>query len=152
MMTTKFITPNWPAPANVNAYTTLRDAYSEKEQLQTLLSLPSEPIWLKQVHGARVVSATHENKYQEADATFTTLPNQVCVVFTADCLPIFVCDKKGSAVSVIHAGWKGLLSGVIEASLALFQNKMDLLIWFGPAIGANQFEVGKDVYDLFTEK
>jgi len=113
--------------------------------------LPSKPYWLNQTHSSDVVElpATRLN----ADASFTKNKHIVCVVQTADCLPILITNIKGSIVAAIHAGWRGLLNGVIENTL----HKMNLpaheiLVWFGPAISQNHFEVGSEVKDSFCEK
>lgn len=162
----EYLQPEWPAPSHIKAYTTLRDGWGgrklqqnsadpevESRRLQALLHLPEEPIWLKQTHSAIAIPAEIENKEQIADASFTHAPNRVCVVLTADCLPLLICNKKGTHIAAIHAGWRGLASGVIENTLTkLNQPKDDLLVWLGPAIGPTKFEVGEDVYSAFTNK
>jgi YfiH family protein len=90
---------------------------------------------------------------QNADASFTTKSNVVCVTMTADCLPVLLCDKAGTVVAAVHAGWRGLCDGAIEAAI----NKMparpsDILAWLGPAIGPSTFEVGDDVRPQFIQK
>jgi|FrelakmetLWP11LW_1041352.scaffolds.fasta_scaffold00040_22 YfiH family protein len=87
-----------------------------------------------------------------ADAAFTTAPNLVCVTMTADCVPILVCDYAGTIVAAIHAGWKGIAAGVIEATIkAMNIDGAKLLAWLGPAIGANSFEAGEDMREIFTK-
>jgi YfiH family protein len=158
-----FLTPNWPAPANIKAYTTTRLGWGEPgcrawmpeaaDKLVTVLQLPDKPIWLKQHHGTKVVEAVPAQCGMEADASFSYTANQICLVETADCLPILICNRQGTYVSAIHAGWRGLANGIIEASLqALAQPADELLIWLGPAIGPSKFEVGRDVYDAFVSK
>ena len=153
-----YIEPIWPAPDHVKAYTTVRkgwtgrQAQTENDALETLLALPTAPLWVTQKHTAIAIEATPENKEHIADATFTSQPNRVCVVLTADCLPLLICDQEGTQVAAIHAGWRGLANGVIEATVqALQQPAHNLLVWLGPAIGPQKFEVGRDVYDLFTQ-
>lgn len=159
----KFIQPHWPAPANIMAYTTLRDGFSGRHaqsgsengesRLQALLKLPNTPVWLKQVHGTGVVPALPASLEREADASYASEPGQVCVVLTADCLPILICNKLGTRVAAIHAGWRGLAAGVIESTLAaLEQPGKDLMAWLGPAIGPERFEVGEDVFHAFTSR
>lgn len=154
----KFITPDWPAPDNVRAHITLRTSWGGRmddtdEHLVSLLNLPNNPVWFKQVHGDVALEATPSNQEKKADAGFTNKANQVCAILTADCLPVFICNKQGTHVAVAHAGWRGLNLGVIENTVnALHQNPNDLLIWLGPAIGPTQFEVGKDVYEAFTQQ
>ena len=169
-----FITPNWPAPHNVKALQTTRlggvsvapyaslnlgahvqDAPLAVAKNRQLLSpyLPSEPVWVNQVHGTDVIDAATSTCLQNADASFTSKPNVVCVTMTADCLPVLICDKKGSVVAAVHAGWRGLCDGVIEAAVQKIQvSPSEVLVWLGPAIGPNVFEVGGDVRDQFIAK
>lgn len=170
----QFIKPNWPAPANVRALQTTRTggvsqgAYASLNlgahvnddpiavaKNRQLLSpyLPSEPVWVNQVHGVEVIDAATSSCLQNADASFTIKPNVVCVTMTADCLPVLLCDKKGSVVAAVHAGWRGLCDGVIEAAVAKMQvPASEILVWLGPAIGPNAFEVGDDVREQFIAK
>ena len=86
-----------------------------------------------------------------ADGLFSSEKNHVCVAMTADCLPVLICDKQGSEVAAVHAGWRGLADGIIEQAVMQFTSeRRDLLVWLGPAIGPNHFEVGQDVYTAFT--
>lgn len=149
----KYIEPDWPAPACIKAYTTVKQFDHNAENLKTLLRLPDDPIWITQKHTALALEATPENKDKIADASFTAVPNRVCAVMTADCLPLLICNKDGSKVAAIHAGWRGLANGVVEATLqAMGKPLSDLLVWLGPAIGPLKFEVGEDVFTAFTER
>jgi YfiH family protein len=171
-----FIKPNWPAPSHIKAYTTLRtggvslppyqgfnlaehvgdDSFhvqTNRKLLNSMLSLPNEPIWLEQTHSTQVLSAIPENRGKEADAAFTREAQQICIVLTADCLPLLVCDREGKSVAAIHAGWRGLAHGVIENTLAAMNlSPKNLLVWLGPAIGPTVYEVGDEVRQLFIEK
>lgn len=171
-----FIQPNWPAPDNIKACTTLRtggvsqppyeqfnlathvgddlkQTLENRTQLKQLLKLPNEPIWLKQIHSTIAVSALPKNNGIEADASFTDQANRVCVVLTADCLPILICNRKGTHVAAVHAGWRGLANGVIETTLkALNLPPQELLVWLGPAISSRHYEVGEDVQNTFIGK
>lgn len=173
-----FIIPNWPAPANVHAlqanrhkghshspYDSLNFGMHVKDnpihvaQNRQLLSqfLPSEPVWLNQTHSVSVVDAANTHCVPDADASFTTHENVVCVIMTADCLPVLLCDKAGSIVVAVHAGWRGLCDGALEASIdaacRTAQIKPnDLMAWLGPAIGPNAFEVGSEVREQFIAK
>lgn len=169
-----FITPNWPAPSNVKALQTTRiggisqapyaslnlgahvndDAIAVTKNRQLLSPyLPSEPVWVNQVHGLNVIDAATSSCLQDADASFTIKPNVVCVTMTADCLPVLLCDKSGTVVAAVHAGWRGLCDGVIEAAIQKMQvPPTEILAWLGPAIGPNVFEVGSDVREQFVEK
>jgi len=169
--------PNWPAPASIRALVTTRpggvseapydalnlgkhvgdapDKVSEnRARLRQLL--PNEPIWLEQVHGTRV---WHSGEDYQADAAISAELNQVITVLTADCMPVFFCNRAGNLVGVAHAGWRGLCAGVLEntvqamceKSLALGQTlvREDILVWLGPAIGPSCFEVGNEVREQF---
>src|SRR6478672_8707961 len=166
-----FITPNWPAPVNVKALQTIRtggvstspyDTLNLGEHVQDdplavahnrqLLSpyLPSEPVWVHQVHGTHVIDAAKSGCLENADGAFASQADVVCVTMTADCLPVLLCDKAGTVVAAVHAGWRGLCDGVIEAAITKMPVKPDdILAWLGPAIGPNAFEVGDDVRDQF---
>jgi YfiH family protein len=112
--------------------------------------LPSEPVWLEQVHGKTVVQAEAANCRVEADASVTRHTAAVCAVMTADCLPILFCDQQGTVVAAAHVGWKGLAAGVIEATVAAMRvPSANILAWLGPAISQAAFEVGADVRELF---
>ncbi len=119
--------------------------------LREELDLPSEPLWLNQVHGCAVVEAGVDLSGCCADVVMATGPGQVCAVLTADCLPLLICNRSGTRVAAVHAGWRGLAAGVIEAALDHFDDEPgELLVWLGPAIGPAAFEVGGEVRDLFV--
>lgn len=164
------ILPNWPAPPTVRAGTTTRRggvsvgpyaslnlgdhvgdepaAVAEnRARLRRELLLPAEPLWLSQVHGVAVA----EGQGSCADASVAFGPGTVCTVLTADCLPLLLCDRVGSRVAAVHAGWRGLLAGVIEAAVARLDSPSgELLAWLGPAIGPQAFEVGEEVRAAFA--
>lgn len=173
-----FIIPDWPAPANVHSLQTTRNGgvstgafaslnlgnHVQDDPLHVahnrqLLSqfVPSEPVWLNQVHGVQVVDAGNADCILNADASFTTRHNTVCVTMTADCLPILLCDTAGTVVASIHAGWRSLCDGVVEAAVAKMLTSVsvkssDLMAWLGPAIGPTAFEVGSEVRAQFIAK
>lgn len=120
--------------------------------LRTLL--PAEPAWLTQVHGVKVVNAADIADAPEADACIATEPGAVCVIQTADCLPVLFCDALGRVVGAAHAGWRGLVGGILENTLSCMRQSGagDILAWLGPAIGPRSFEVGQDVHDAFAAR
>ncbi len=143
----QIILPTWPAPKNIRAYTTLRNV-----ELRDL-ELPADPLWIKQVHGNAVIVAEEAQgapAMPEADGVVSFLPNTVCMVRTADCLPVFICDQQGTQVAVVHCGWRSLAANILAQALKRFTAPLDeCLVWLGPAIGPQAFEVGMDVLESF---
>lgn len=177
-MSVQWIHPDWPAPANVHALITTRaggvsrgpygapphdrdgmniglgsgddlaDVTANRARLRA--SLPADPRWLHQVHGAVVVDAAQVDSIATGDASFTDAANVVCVVSIADCMPVLLTDASGCSVGVAHAGWRGLAAGVIQATAKLMRLRLDnsgaeLIAYQGPAIGPRHFEVGAEV-------
>jgi YfiH family protein len=116
--------------------------------------LPSEPVWLNQVHGTQVVDAAAASLAGPvtADASLCSASGVVCAILTADCMPVLFCDQQGLVVGAAHAGWRGLASGVLEATVRAMrtQGAQQISAWCGPAIGPTQFEVGEDVLAAFA--
>lgn len=163
-----YIVPNWPAPAWIKAFSTTRlggasgAAYSSmnlalhvgdesqkvamnRANLTADLNLPSQPIWLQQVHSSDVVSADMPIE-SAADGSFSTTADTVCAVMTADCLPLLLTNTSGDQVAAIHVGWRGMASGIIDNAVALFDCRAaDIIAWAGPCIGATKFEIGGEV-------
>ncbi|MEC4728171.1 peptidoglycan editing factor PgeF [Shewanella sp. D64] len=128
------------------------DVLANRVLVQERLQLPVSAAWLNQIHSTDVVKADNRT-VQNADASYTDSLEQVCVVMTADCLPILLCDQAGTQVCAVHAGWKGLCDGIIEVALGTFDVKNSRLIaYLGPAIGPEQFEVGAEVRALFLSR
>ena len=149
------IVPDWPAPPNVRAAMTTRALDvarpADRQRLREQLQLPAEPGWLRQVHGTVVVRLPAEGERPQADASYTTGAGSVCVAMAADCLPVLLCDERGTAVAAAHAGWRGLSAGVLEATVrALPVAPPSLLAWMGAAIGPASFEVGAEVREAFV--
>ncbi len=165
-----WIIPDWPTPPNVRAVSTTRQGgvslapyhsfnlgshvgddpisvSANRTRLAASLQLPTMPVWLNQVHGARAVNAAGAER--EADVAYTGQRGIVCGVLTADCLPLLLCDAQGARVAAVHSGWRGLAAGVIEAALDVMGEGKNLLAWLGPAIGPNAFEVGNEVREVF---
>ncbi len=169
-LTHHLLTPDWPAPAWVKACVTTRgggvslapydslnlgdhvgDAQAAVAENRRRLTaqFAIQPAWLKQVHGIDVVEADPA-RVAEADASCTSTPGIACTSMTADCLPVLFCDRAGTRVGAAHAGWRGLVGGVLEATLdALGVPASEVLVWLGPAIGPQAFEVGGEVREAF---
>ncbi len=174
--TLPLIRPDWPAPSKVFAAVSTRQggvsaapyaslnlgthvgdapeavAENRVRLLQALGQAPAQ--WLNQVHGTVVVEAEADPARRaawvpDADAVTTAQAGLPCVVMTADCLPVFFCDRAATRVAVAHAGWRGLCDGVLEATLARFSDPAQVLCWLGPAIGPQAFEVGAEVRAAF---
>jgi YfiH family protein len=130
--------------------------------LRRALALPGEPQWLSQVHGAQVVDADKDDYKDDprdndtdvsrnGDAVITRRPGIVCVIQTADCLPVLFTNATGTSVAAAHAGWRGLAAGVLEGTVRAFgEPARELRAWFGPAIGRESFEVGDEVRETFV--
>ena len=168
------IKPNWKVPQNVKAFTTLRhggvslapyDSFNLGDHVEddknavkinrTLLvekfHLPQMPLFLNQTHSTRVLTLPYDGEDFNADAVYTCQPNQVCLVMTADCLPVLFTNKQGTEVAAAHAGWRGLCDGVLEQTVAKFHcPHEDILAWFGPAIGPTAF-LG-NLYQIATQR
>ncbi|MFO1430216.1 MAG: peptidoglycan editing factor PgeF [Candidatus Competibacteraceae bacterium] len=169
------ILPDWPAPSRVRAVSTTRlggvspppydslnpgdhvgDApecvAANRRRLHDVLELPAEPFWLNQVHGNHVVAAEQNAAPVTADAAYTRQAGPVCVVMTADCLPILFCDRAGSCVAIAHGGWRGLAGDIIGATVKCMDcTSSEIMAWLGPAIGPPAFEVGPEVRQTFLE-
>ena len=121
--------------------------------LRDRFDLPSEPSWINQTHSSICIDASLINTIIEADASYTSRVGVVSAIMTADCLPVFVSKKNGTMVGIAHAGWRGLISGVIENLISAFNSAGDnLVVHLGPAISKDSFEVGDEVMRLFLAK
>lgn len=162
----KFLYPAWPAPDYIRAAVTLvpsgldlslcnTNHALQEQQLCQALALPTKPVWLNQVHGDQIVWADQisiPNNRAVADASIAKRGDTVCAVLTADCLPVLLCDSAGQQIAAIHAGWRGQVAGVIEATVqAMTVPANTLLAWLGPAIGPAVYEVGAGVYEQIIE-
>ena len=171
-----WVIPEWTAPENIRCISTSREGgvssppYASfnvgtrvgddpravavnRARLAKWLSLPAEPAWLRQVHSNTVVEASEVRGHIEADATIATSANLVCVVTTADCLPVLLCDRKGTCVAAVHVGWRGLVAGVLERAVeALRRPPEQIMAWLGPAIGPHRFEVSDEVRTAFLHQ
>ena len=139
------IIPTWPAPSNVKAYTYTK--LDDPKQSAIAIRL------LHQIHGNIVITLPEEMYIEQADGAYTHQKNIACSVKTADCLAVFLCNKQGTEVAALHAGWRGLASGVIAAGIEKFKTPADdLLAWLSPAICAKHYEIDTLVYDTFIEQ
>ncbi len=171
------IVPDWPAPPSVRAVATTREGgasgppwtgfnlgahvgddpaavAANRARLRQVLGLPAEPLWLTQVHGARVVEVGPGSPADPlADGCVTSGPGVACAILTADCLPILLCDRAGTRVGALHAGWRGLAAGIVAAGVtAMRRPAREVLAWLGPGIGPGAYEVGPEVRDAFLAR
>ena len=124
-----------------------------RKMLKFHYDLPSEPIWINQTHSSICIDAASIKTTIEADAIYSSQVGVVCAIMTADCLPVFVSKKDGKMVGIAHAGWRGLVSGIIENLVSSFNSDGDdLVVHLGPAISKNFFEVGEEVKSLYLSK
>ncbi len=166
---------NWNAPSNIRALTTTRreghslppydqnnlgfhvgddhDHVKEnRAELVKSLALSHEPVWLQQTHTNQCV-IVEDDTNRNADAAITRHSRLPLVIMTADCLPIVLCNQTGTEIAAIHAGWRGLVNGIVENTLAKMQSRPEtLLAWIGPAICHKCFEIGKEVQEAYTSK
>ena len=165
---------DWPAPNNIKAGTSTRisgysrDPYNEsnlsfnvgdnpndveknRAALLDYLILQDSPVWLEQKHGGKILSIDKIPDDIKADGSYTTRKNRVCVVTTADCVPILFCNKEGTKVAATHAGWKGICKGIIENTVNIFEHPESMLVWIGPHISSKHYEIGEDVYSSFLD-
>jgi len=166
---------DWPAPPGVHAFTTMRHgagispspfdhfnlggredcaaniAHNRAELLEHF-NLPSAPRWLNQVHGVHVHRFdASTSAAPEADAAVTAVPDIVLAVLTADCLPVVFAASDGGEIAVAHAGWRGLAAGILERTVKAMRTPAgDVMAWFGPAAGPEQYEIGQEVFDVFN--
>ena len=127
-----------------------------RDQLAQRAQLPESPRWLNQVHGSAGVHADACDSAADADWSWTATPGVVCAVLTADCLPVLLCDRAGRQVAAVHAGWRGLCSGVLELAVKQFMaadiGADNIMAWLGPAIGPQAYEVDEPVRNAFDAR
>jgi len=168
---------DWPLPRGVRAaFTTRLDGASaapcdsfnlgthvgdalaavaaNRARLRALLTLPVEPAWLNQVHGAEVAdldAAPQAAAPITADAAVTSAAGRACAIMVADCLPVLFASRDGRRIGAAHAGWRGLAAAVLENTVAALDVPAgELTAWLGPAISRQHFEVGEEVRAAFT--
>ena len=168
------IQPNWNSPPGVHACCTTRrggvsaapfDSLNlalhvgddpvrvaqNRKLLRQQLNLPAEPCWINQTHGTHTVTLG-QDVTRDADAAVTRVAGTIAVVMTADCLPILLCNRDGSEVGAVHAGWRGLQAGIIQSALATMKSpSQQLMAWIGPGISQACFEVGDEVRTAFVD-
>ncbi|GJM05010.1 MAG: laccase domain protein [marine bacterium B5-7] len=161
---------DWPAPQHIRAGTSIRkggsskapynelnlathvgditaDVIRNRNNLSKHLELPNEPSWLEQTHSSKIISLDHHQKNSVADGSYTSKKNNICAILTADCVPILFCNSEGTKIAAIHAGWKGICAGIIENAIKEFAKPNSTLVWIGPCIGRQYYQVGRDVYE-----
>jgi len=126
---------------------------ANRELLNKHYNLPSDPKWINQTHSNICIDAGSIFSSIDADASYSSMPGIVCGILTADCLPVFVTNIQGTIVGVAHAGWRGIVGGVIESLLESINCKRDdLLVHLGPAISKSSYEVGEEVKSRYLSK
>lgn len=168
----QLIIPDWPVPSRIKACVSTRfggvseapyqglnlgahvgdlaeHVLENRAELQRLAGFSGDIQWLNQVHSKIVLELPTTLEDRTADASYTTQVNTVCAVLTADCLPAIFTDANGTRVAAAHAGWRGLCDGVLEETLKTFPNPAEVMVWLGPAIGPEAFEVGPEVREAF---
>ncbi|MGO9934266.1 MAG: peptidoglycan editing factor PgeF, partial [Steroidobacteraceae bacterium] len=174
-MTLSWLAIDWPAPPGVRVLSSFRgggasappyaslnlgdhvgddpEAVADnRRRLQAAAGLPAEPAWLEQVHGVNVANLDSMGPYGPADAAVTRCFGRVCAILTADCLPVVFASESGEIIAAAHAGWRGLCAGVIGATVqAMGTPPQRLIVWLGPAIGPQHFEVGAEVREAFLK-
>ncbi len=170
-----WIESRWPAPTTLHAGTSTRlygisqgdyqsmnlgdhvgddseTVIANRHHLTDLHVLPSEPFWLQQEHGNHIINLDNYDQKNGniADGVFTTKPDVVCGILTADCLPILISDEFGTEIAALHAGWRGLASGILEKALPMFSSSPEtLMVWMGPAISARNYEISEEMKSSF---
>lgn len=168
-----FFVPHWPCPSSVKCVITYRFGGASKEpyksnnlathvgdkseavianreSLKEKLALPGDPIWLNQIHGVEIIEVEDGYQISDGDGFYCRKKGFPCGILTADCLPILVCNTLGTEIAAIHAGWRGLSNRIIKNLLKMFHAPADqLLVYLGPAIGLDNFEVGSEVREYF---
>ncbi|MBA2650569.1 MAG: peptidoglycan editing factor PgeF [Legionella sp.] len=167
---------NWNAPKHIHALSTTRfsgfsqvpydsnnlalhvgddnaSVLQNRQQLVQSLQLPCDPLWLEQTHSTRCIIAEQAGNDRDADAAIAHSWQHPLVILTADCLPITLCAVVGDEIAAIHAGWRGLIDGIVENTLSKMHNHREHIIaWIGPSICENCYEVGEEVLDSFVGK
>ncbi|MGV3740387.1 MAG: peptidoglycan editing factor PgeF [Gammaproteobacteria bacterium] len=170
------INAQWPAPSNIRAITTTRmggvskadyatfnlaehvgdnheHVAANRQILSDILQLPSEPIWLEQTHSTRCVNVDKPQFERNADAALTRQQHKVLAIMTADCLPILICDRQGTEIAAIHAGWRGLANGIVDNTVNMLNSDLSQYIaWLGPAICGHCYATGAEVLDHFVSR
>jgi len=167
-----WIQADWPIPNHVKAGTSIRiggysdPPYNESNlslnvgdeskkvkknrfKLLTNLGINTEPVWLEQEHSKKILSVDEKPIDIKADGSYTTKKDRVCVVTTADCVPILFCNNEGTKIAAIHAGWKGICMGIINNTIKIFDCPESVFVWIGPCISKKYYEIGEDVYSNF---
>ena len=166
---------NWPVPRHVRAGISLRkggvslppfdelnlglhvdddvkNVLNNRDILSQHLSLTSDPVWLDQLHSTNIIMVDNHTIAASADGSYTIEKNTACTVITADCVPILFCNAGGTKIAAIHAGWRGISSGIVEKAIRLFSKPNTIYVWIGPCISSDNYEVGKDMYDQCRNK
>ncbi|MDF1795943.1 MAG: peptidoglycan editing factor PgeF [Coxiellaceae bacterium] len=164
MPATDIITADWSAPKNIHAFTTTIaqgnmadhvpaatvDVEINRQNMITANHVPTPVTWLQQTHSDIAIQLPCDQQQPTGDASYTENRNVTCAVMTADCLPLLICQQDGREVAAIHAGWRGLMTGIIDSTIkAMSSSPAELMVWLGPAIGADALELNADIRNEF---
>lgn len=177
MSTNNLLKASWNAPHNVKTIITTRlggvsntpydslnlgthvgdDIKHVIENRNTIIkNLPANPYWLNQTHSNNIICVDgleNDNSCLDYDASFTTQKNKVCVVMSADCIPILLTDTQARFAAAIHAGWRGVENNIIRNSIISSNIKVnEIIAYIGPSICQKHFEVGAEVLEQFTKQ
>lgn len=174
MKTLSVIRPDWNVPANITAFTTTIDGgvsvgncaglnlgkhvgdnplhvIENRSRLQQYVGTDVKLCWLQQTHSDIIVDLANYHGVMEGDAAVSEQANTACVVMTADCLPVLLCNQAGTKVAALHCGWKGLYQDLIGKTLREYFADEVVTAWLGPAIGQASYEVDTGLHQRFIE-
>ncbi len=175
MLSDNLIIPDWSAPSTVKAFTTTRaggvstgdfasfnlglhvgdeqtQVLHNRELLQQYVGADKQLCWLEQTHSDIIVSASDYRCVVEADACVSECVDKACVVMTADCLPVLLCNQAGTKIAALHCGWKGLFHNLIGTTIRQYYSGESVIAWLGPAIGGQSYEVDDKLYNTFLQR
>ncbi len=167
------IHPDWDAPTSVVAFTTTtaggisqgdctsfnlgahvgdhpEHVAENRRRLQSAVGENVQLCWLQQTHSDIIIHTNNYTGVVEGDAAVSTQRHRACVIMTADCLPVLLCNREGNRVAALHCGWRGLAHNLIGKTLTRHFPNDNVIAWLGPAIGQPSYEVDTALYQRFV--